>query len=325
MLGDLFKTSSRLKVENTMIKRLIILVVILVSINNYAQQDSQFTQYMYNTININPAYTGSRDILSVFIMHRTQWVGLDGAPVTNTASISSPVGKNVGLGFSIINDKIGPSDENNIAIDFSYTIITSERYKLAFGLKASGNLLNIDFTKLNQYNNGDYIFETNIDNKFTPNIGLGLYYYSDKTYFGFSAPNLLETTHFDKYNNVGSNSRVAKEKTTYYIVAGHVFDLSSNIKLKPSFLSKVVTGAPLQFDISANVMFNDKFNLGLAYRLSAAMSAMTGFQVSDSWFIGYAYDMATTDLANYSHGTHEIFLRFELFNKIGKTTSPRFF
>lgn len=304
---------------------LIILVLILVTSTNYAQQDSQFTQYMYNTININPAYAGSRDMLSIFAMHRTQWVGLDGAPVTNVASISSPVGKNVGLGFSIINDKIGPSDENNIAVDFSYTISPTENYKLSFGIKASANLLNIDFTKLNQYNSGDYIFETNIDNKFTPNVGVGIYYYSDRTYFGVSAPNLLETTHFDKYNNVGSNSRVAKEKVHYYFIAGHVFDLSSNIKFKPSILSKVVTGAPWQLDISGNLLFNEKFSLGLAYRLSAAMSAMTGFQVSDSWYIGYAYDLATTDLAEYSYGTHEIFLRFELFNKIGKITSPRFF
>lgn len=325
MLRGLFKKNAKLKSENTMIKKLIILIVMLVSISHYAQQDSQFTQYMYNTVNINPAYTGSRDILSVFTMHRAQWVGLDGAPVTNTTSISSPVGSNVGLGLSIINDKIGPSDENNIAIDFSYTIKTSEEYKLAFGLKASANLLNIDFTKLNQYNTGDYIFETNIDNKFTPNIGLGIYFYSDKTYFGFSAPNLLETTHFDKYNNVGSNSRVAKEKTTYYFMAGHVFDLSSNVKLKPSVLSKIVTGAPLQFDLSANVIFNDNFNIGLAYRLSAAISILSGFQVSDSWFIGYAHDFGTTHLVDFNYGTHEIFLRFELFNKIGKTTSPRFF
>lgn len=305
--------------------RLIILVLILVSSANFAQQDSQFTQYMYNTININPAYAGSRDVLNIFAMHRTQWVGLDGAPVTNVASISSPVGKNVGLGVSIINDKIGPSDENNIAVDFSYTIMPSVNYKLSFGIKASANLLNIDFTKLNQYNGGDYIFETNIDNKFTPNVGVGIYLYSDKTYFGISAPNLLETTHFDKYNNIGSNSRVAKEKVHYYFMAGHVFDLSDNIKFKPSVLSKIVTGAPLQLDISGNMLFNEKFSLGVAYRLSAAMSAMTGFQVSDSWFIGYAYDIATTDLAEYSYGTHEIFLRFELFNKIGKITSPRFF
>lgn len=292
---------------------------------NFAQQDSQFTQYMYNTININPAYAGSRDVLSIFAMYRSQWVGFEGAPVTNVASISTPVGGNLALGLSFINDQIGPSDENNIAIDFSYTIMTSDVYKLAFGLKASGNLLNVDFTKLNLLDNDDYVFEANIDNKFTPNIGFGLFYYSDKTYFGFSAPNLLETKHFDKYNNNGSSTRTAKEKINYYIIAGHVFDFNNGIKFKPSILSKIVTGAPWQLDISGNVLFNDKFNLGLSYRLNAAASVMAGFKISDSWFIGYAYDLATTELADYSYGSHEIFLRFELFRKIEKITSPRFF
>jgi type IX secretion system PorP/SprF family membrane protein len=305
---------------------LIILVLILSISASYAQQDAQFTQYMYNTININPAYAGSRDVMSVFTLHRTQWVGLDGAPTTNTVSINTPVtGSNVGLGLSIINDKIGPSDENNIAIDFSYTIFTSDTYKLAFGLKASANLLNIDFSKLNQYDKNDYVFDTNVDNKFSPNIGVGFYLYSEKGYFGLSAPNLLETTHFDKYASTGANSHVAKERIHYYFIAGHVFDLSDSVQFKPSILTKMVQGAPLQVDISGNFLINEKFTAGIAYRWSAAMSAMVGFQVSDSWFIGYGYDLETTKLANYNSGTHEIFLRYELFNKYERMISPRFF
>lgn len=303
-----------------------IAVLLIMSIASYAQQDSQFTQYMYNTINVNPAYAGSRETMSIFALHRTQWVGLDGAPVTNTASIHTPInGSNVGLGLSIINDRIGPSDENNISVDFSYTIPTSDRYKLSFGLKATANLLNIDFTKLNQYDQNDYAFDTNIDNKFSPNIGVGLYLHSDKTYVGLSAPNLLETKHFDRYADIGSNSHVAIEKMHYYLIAGHVFDLSSTIKFKPSTMIKAVAGAPLQVDISGNFMFNEKFVAGLAYRWSAATSAMVGFQVNDSWFIGYGYDLETTKLSNYNSGSHEIFLRYELFNKFDKIISPRFF
>jgi type IX secretion system PorP/SprF family membrane protein len=303
-----------------------IAVFLLVSVTSYAQQDSQFTQYMYNTININPAYAGSRETMSIFALHRTQWVGLDGAPVTNTASIHTPInGSNIGLGVSIINDKIGPSDENNISVDFSYTISVSETYKLSFGLKATANLLNIDFTKLNQYDNNDYSFDTNIDNKFSPNIGAGLYLHSDKTYIGLSAPNLLETKHFDRYANTGSNSHVAIEKNHYYLIAGHVFALSADIKFKPSILTKMVTGNPLQVDISGNFMFNDKFLAGIAYRWSAAMSAMVGFQVTDNWFIGYGYDLETTRLSNYNSGSHELFLRYELFSKYDKIISPRFF
>jgi type IX secretion system PorP/SprF family membrane protein len=306
--------------------KIVSFVFLLVFLSGYGQQDAQFTQYMYNTININPGYAGSREAMSVFAMHRTQWVGLDGAPITNTASVNTPInGSNVGLGVSIINDRIGPSDENNIAIDFSYSINTSDRYKLSFGLKASANLLNIDFNKLSQYDQNDYAFQTNIDNKFSPNIGVGFYLHSDNTYVGLSAPYLLETKHFDRYAATGANSHVAKENINLYFIAGHVLDLSYNVKFKPSLLTKYVQGAPLQVDLSTNFMFNDKFVAGLAYRWSAAVSAMVGFQASDSWFIGYGYDLETTRLSNYNSGSHEIFLRYELFNKYTKIISPRFF
>lgn len=309
-----------------MMKIKLLLVLLLLSGSIYAQQDAQFTQYMYNTININPAYAGSRESMNVFILHRAQWVGLDGAPVTSTASINTPIeGSNIGLGLSIISDKIGPSDETNVAADFSYSIETSDRYRLSFGLKATANLLNIDFNKLNQYDSGDNIFSTNVDNKFSPNIGVGLYYHSDDTYFGVSAPNLLETKHFDRYAGTGSNTHIATEKIHYYLIAGHVFDLTGDVKFKPSILTKVVQGAPLQVDLSGNFLINEKFVAGIAYRWSAAISAMVGFQASDSWFIGYGYDLETTKLANYNSGSHEIFLRYELFNKYDRIVSPRFF
>lgn len=302
------------------------LVLLFLSVVGYAQQDSQFTQYMYNTINVNPAYAGSRETMSMFALHRTQWVGLEGAPLTNTVSIHTPInGSNIGIGMSIVSDKIGPSEENNIAIDFSYTIPTSDRYKLSFGLKASANLLNIDFNKLNKYDKNDYSFDTNIDNKFSPNIGVGVYLHSDNTYIGLSAPNLLETKHFDRYASTGANSHVAKERIHYYLIAGHVFDLSDAVKFKPSVLTKLVQGAPLQVDLSGNFLINKKFMAGVAYRWSAAVSAMVGFQISDSWFIGYGYDLETTKLSNYNSGSHEIFLRYELFNKYDRIIAPRFF
>jgi type IX secretion system PorP/SprF family membrane protein len=304
----------------------IALFLMLVSGVIYSQQDSQFTQYMYNTININPAYAGSRGKMSIFGLHRTQWVGLEGAPVTNAASIHTPIsGSNIGLGLSIINDRIGPSDENDISVDFSYTIPAWEDYKLSFGLKGTANLLNIDFNKLSQYNSNDKAFEANIDNKFSPNIGVGLYLHSEDTYVGISAPNLLETKHFDRYAGTGASSHVATEMIHFYLIAGHVFDLNESIKFKPSVLAKVVQGAPLQVDLSGNFMIQEKFVVGVAYRWSAAVSAMVGFQATDNWFIGYGYDLDTTRLANYNSGSHEIFLRFELFNRYDKIISPRFF
>jgi len=305
-------------------KKMTGLVVLLFAITGYAQQDAQYTQYMYNTIVVNPAYAGSRQTMSIFALHRTQWVGMEGAPVTNSVSINTPFNESkLGMGLSFVNDQIGPSDENNIAVDFSYTIPASEKYKMSFGLKASANLLNVDFTKLDQYPGGA-IFEDNIDNKFSPNIGVGFYLHSDNSYIGISAPNLIETEHFDK-SATSTTSHIATEKINYYLIAGYVFDLNPNLKLKPSLITKYVQGAPLQVDVSANFMINEKFVAGLAYRWSAAMSAMVGFHATDSWFIGYSYDFETTELAHYNSGSHEIFLRFELFNSYDKIISPRFF
>jgi type IX secretion system PorP/SprF family membrane protein len=265
--------------------------------------------------------------MSIFGLYRNQWVGLDGAPVTSAASLNTPIGNsNIGLGLSFINDRIGPSDETSISADVSYSIPTSETWKLSFGLKATANLLNVDFTKLNIYNPADPRFQNNVDNKFSPNVGAGIYFHSNKTYIGLSVPNFLETKHFDESASINNSaSFVARERMHYYAIAGHVFNLSPSIQFKPAALAKVVQGAPLQLDISGNFLFNEKFTVGAAYRWSAAMSAMVGFQASENWFIGYAYDMETTKLADYNSGSHEIFLRYELFNNYDRVVSPRFF
>ncbi len=286
---------------------------------SYAQQDAQFTQYMYNTINVNPAYAGSRGALSMFALHRTQWVGLDGAPVTNSVSINTPLNEsNLGLGVSLINDKIGPTTENAISADLSYTIQTSEIWKLSFGIKATANLFDLDVTKLNPVDATDPSLQNY--SKFSPNIGAGIYLHSDKAYVGFSVPNFIETNRYDD-NEVA----IFKERISYYLIAGYVFDLTNTVKFKPAVLTKMVEGAPLQVDVSGNFLFNDKFMVGLAYRWSASVSAMAGFQVTDGLYIGYGYDKETTNLDNYNSGSHEIFLRYELFNNIKKITTPRFF
>lgn len=286
---------------------------------SYAQQDAQFTQYMYNTITVNPAYAGSRGAMSIFALHRTQWVGLDGAPVTNAVSINTPLNEsNLGLGISIINDRIGPTHENTLSADFSYTVPTSETFKLSFGIKATANLFDLDVNKLNPVNDDPSLHDYN--NKFSPNIGAGIYYHSDKAYVGLSVPNFIETNRYDD-NEV----RIFKEKINYYLIAGYIFDLNAFTKFKPALLTKMVEGAPLQVDISGNFMFNDKFMIGVAYRWSASFSGMVGFQISDAMYIGYGYDHETTRLDNYNSGSHEIFLRYELFNKNKKMTTPRFF
>ncbi|MBW4362184.1 PorP/SprF family type IX secretion system membrane protein [Flavobacterium taihuense] len=300
--------------------KLFSIVMMFTAIAGFAQQDAQYTQYMYNTINVNPAYAGSRGALSFFALHRTQWVGLDGAPVSNTVSVNTPFNNSkLGLGLSIVNDEIGPSTSNALSADISYTLPVSESFKLSFGIKGTANLFSIDIAKLNPSDQTDPQFQ-NIDNEFSPNIGAGLYLHSDKAYIGFSIPNILET---DAYND--NDVAIYKEKMNYYLIGGYVFELSPSLKFKPAFMTKLVEGSPLQVDVSANFMFNEKLTAGLAYRWSAAMSAMVGFQISDGFYVGYSYDFETTELDNYNSGSHEIFLRYEIFKKNSKMITPRFF
>lgn len=299
----------------------IIISLVFVSISSFAQQDAQYTQYMYNATNINPAYAGSRGAISIFGLHRTQWVGLEGAPITNAAAINAPINNtNLGVGISFLSDKIGPSDQTSISADVSYTIQTSNTYKLSFGLKATANLLNVDYTKLDRYDLSDPQFQNNINNEFSPNVGAGLFYYSDKFYAGASIPNFIEVEHFND-----TKSTVESNKMHYYLICGYVFDLNRNLQFKPSFLSKIVAGSPVQIDVSANFLFSEKFVLGAAWRVDAAVSAMAGFQISDGLFIGYGYDFETTKLANYNSGSHEVFLRFEILKSLDRKLTPRFF
>ena len=287
----------------------LVLVFMFFSVVSYAQQDAQFTQYMYNTININPAYAGSRSAMNIFGLYRTQWVGLDGAPQTSTFSLNTPINNsNLGVGVSVVNDKIGPTNENTFSADLSYSLSTSETSKISFGMKATANLFNLDVNKLSMEHKDDPQFQ-NLNSKFSPNIGAGVYWHSDKAYVGLSIPNFIET---NRYN--ANEVAIFKEKINYYLIAGYVLDLNQNIKLKPAVLTKLVEGSPLQVDLSANFMFNDKFVVGVAYRMSAAMSAMVGFQITDGMYLGYGYDRETTNLKKYNSGSHELFLRFELFN-----------
>ncbi len=304
----------------------------LLCLDSNAQQDAQYTQYMYNTISVNPAYAGSRGVLSVMGLHRSQWVGLDGAPRTQTLTVNTPIGdsERLGLGLSIVNDEIGPTDETYFDIDFSYTIPTSDYGKLSFGLKAGGHLLNVDFQRLTQFNSNDNLFENNVDNKFSPNVGIGVYYHAERFYIGLSAPNLLETDHFDESTTDSSSTAIsflAEERINYYLIAGHVFDLSSEVKLKPAVLTKLVFGAPLQVDLSANFLLYDRLTVGAAYRWDAAFSALAGFQVSDAMMIAFAYDRETTELGQtqFNDGSYEVMLRFELFKKYNRMLTPRFF
>ncbi|SHJ08832.1 type IX secretion system membrane protein, PorP/SprF family [Mesonia phycicola] len=290
----------------------------------FAQQDAQYTQYMYNTLSINPAYAGSRDMFSAVLLHRSQWVGVDGAPTTQTLSGHTPINEKMGVGLNIINDKIGPAKETYVDANFSYSLELSYDTKLNFGLKAGAHLLDIDYNSLNIYDITDPNFQaSNIDNKISPQVGLGLMLYTDEYYVGLSVPNLLETKHFDDSSNASES--VAKERMGFYLSSGYVFDVSNDVKFKPAILTKLVTGTPLQVDLSANFLFYEKFTVGAAYRWSSAVSGLVGFQFTDSLMLGVAYDADTTEFSEYSGGSFEAFLRFDLFKSYNKMVTPRFF
>lgn len=285
-----------------------------------AQQDSQYTQYMYNTISINPAYAGNRETLNALAVYRNQWVGLDGAPETLNFSVNSPIGiSGVGLGLGFISDKIGPSSENTITADFSYTIpFNNYGTRLSFGIKGGLNSFDLDVNKLNIYDPND----VNLVNRslISPVVGAGIYLYDYKWYVGLSTPNMLETEHYD---DIAVST--ATEKMHIYLTAGYVFDMNSYIKFKPVFMMKAVSGSPLAIDLSGNFLLYERMTMGVAYRWDSTVSALLGFQVNENIMIGYSYDYDTTELGNYNHGSHEVFIRFELGTRVSNKVNPRFF
>ncbi|MEO8934835.1 MAG: type IX secretion system membrane protein PorP/SprF [Xanthomarina sp.] len=312
------------RIQMTLKKSNLFVLVLFVSLffmvpSAQAQQDSQYTQYMYNTMSVNPAYAGSRESLSILGVYRNQWVGLDGAPETLNFSLHSPIGvKGVGLGLGFTSDKIGPSTESIMTADFSYTLYLANELKFSFGLKGGLSLWSLDPNKLNIYDPNDYSLRQ--ENHSSPIIGAGLYLHTEKWYVGLSTPNFLDTEHYDDVQ-----VSTATEKKHLYLIGGYVFTLNPNLKLKPAILAKAVTGAPLAIDLSANALLYEKVTFGLAYRLDAAVSALAGFQISDNIMVGYAYDYDTTELGNYNKGSHEIFLRFELGTQMRAKVNPRFF
>ena len=303
------------------------LVASLVTIVTIAQQDAQYTQYMYNTLAVNPAYAGSRGHMSIAALHRSQWVGLDGAPKTQTVNLHTPLGySGLGMGISIVNDQIGPTSETYFDADISYTINVSDDARLSMGIKASAHMLDIRFSELNQdiTNPGgpDPTLQQDIQNKFSPNIGAGIYYHTQHFYTGLSVPRFLETQHFDE-----SSLSTAAERMNFYWITGYVWDVSPMWKFKPAILAKAVRGAPLQLDFSASAMYNEKFILGAAYRWDAAISGMAGFQVSPEFMIGLAYDREITELgqAIFNDGSFEVILRYDFIKVLESMKSPRFF
>lgn len=306
-----------------------LLSIIILSFQSNAQQDAQFTQYMYNMSVINPAYaTAEEGILNLGGLYRTQWVGLEGAPKTGSFFAHTPINDKIEMGISFTNDNIGDVvNENNLFADFAYVLPVGIESKISFGIKAGVTLFDTNFNGFQLQSGGastDQAFDENISRAF-PNLGIGAFFFTDTYYLGLSAPNMLSTKHLENENGIKATG---VQNVHYFLTGGYVFDIDQNVKLKPAFMARGVKGAPLALDITANVLINEKLEVGLGYRLDDAMSALVNFRITPELRVGYAYDYTTTNLGDFNSGSHEIFILFDvdLFGfKSGYDRSPRFF
>lgn len=305
-------------------KGLGILVLVIMANVSFAQQDPMYTQYIFNTQTINPAYTGTWESLSFMVLGRQQWAGWDGAPQTYTFSMQAPMrNEKVALGLNVISDKVGKEKKFSIHGDYSYKLKVSENSNLRMGVKAgftnySNNLQ--EYELLPGVN--DPMFQGDISNKFMPNFGVGLFLYSTRYYVGLSVPKMIHNKiEGDNLNNFTVNA----ELRHYFLEAGLVFDLGQDVKFKPTFLTKTVWGAPVQFDFTANFLLKEKLWLGAMYRTRDAYGFIAQWIFADKLRIGYAIDLSTTNMRNYHNGTHEVMVSYELTSLKELVVSPRYF
>ncbi|NND16820.1 MAG: type IX secretion system membrane protein PorP/SprF [Eudoraea sp.] len=283
-------------------------LTLLVFTGVYGQREPQYTQYMYNIGSFNPAYIGSVDKADISLLYRSQWIDIPGAPRTLRLGVNIPMkNERHGIGLNIVSDELGPSSQTYVDLGYSFQVRLSGETKLAFGLDAGGSFLNVDFSEGTFENPGEPILDAEIIKNFYATIGAGLFMYGDDWYIGTSVPNFLTD---DLYN--AEVATIVEDKLQFNFIGGVVFDLNENLKFKPAFLVNLISGAPATFNASANFLFSDAFTAGVSYRADNAISGLAGLKISNAVYIGYAYDYATTALADYSSGSHEVILKFYL-------------
>lgn len=308
---------------------IIILVMILASQCGIiqAQQAPLFTHYMYNTLAINPAYAGSRGALTMTALHRSQWVSFRGAPVTQTFTAHTPVGNDYnGLGLSLMNDKIGPTNNTSIYGNYAYIMRLTKKSKLALGLSAGINIYQADLNNLILDEPYDPVFLADIQNQITPNFGFGIYYSRERFYAGLSAPYLLENTYATVKLDNGT-LLTSNERRQYYFITGALFNLSNDLDLKPTLLVKATAAAPIQADITTTFILFEKLLLGAMYRTNDAAGILAGLNITDQFTIGYSFDFSFgLETAKYNNGSHEIMMRYDFIYPSKKQVhSPRHF
>lgn len=307
-------------------KLFFIAAVTLLTIKVYGQQEILLSQYMFNGLFLNPAYAGSHSFAEATALHRSQWVGFDGAPRTQTFGIEGPItDKNMGIGLTVINDRIGDTRQTEIFANWSYHLLLDPAGKtsLSFGIRAGFADYTAELTQTNVFDNGDPIFNQNVGNQFVPKFGAGVYLYSKKWYAGLSVPTIFAADNNVRFNISDVSDRYFQPHT--YLTAGYVYTVSEDIKLKPSFLLRYLNNAPLQADINCNLLFKNTFWLGVSYRTGDAIVGLFEINVLEDFRIGYAYDFTTTQIMSYSGGSHEVMLSYKFGKDPVKTKSPRYF
>lgn len=301
------------------VKLLIICLVCNLSV--LAQQEPQYTQYMYNMSMVNPAYMiNEPSLVEVGALYRTQWVGIEGAPITANVFANIPLNEKIELSVNYLNDNIGGNvntSENVFNIDAAYKINLNQDLNLSFGLKAGFDHLN--FSAIGSNVSSDPSFGNT--NKTVLNIGAGAFLFHKNYYVGLSSPNLIPT-------DLSINNDVIYNNSIHgFLIAGYIYELNNLFKIKPSTVVKFVGGAPLSFDVSANVLYNNKFELGVSYRYEDAVSGLAVINITPDLRVGYAYDFNTSELESYNNGSHEFVLlyRFDVLGLSKKYSSPRFY
>lgn len=309
-------------------KKLLLVVLYVVSIGLcYAQQIPMFSNYMFNTLAINPAYAGTRDALTITGLHRKQWVSFEGAPITQTLTLHSPAMHNkIGLGLSVVNDVIGPLRHTAVHGDYAYRLQINKKVKLSLGLKAGINIFQADLNNLTTVQDNDPAFLTNVQSRILPNFGFGLYYYSDKWYFGLSAPKLFENN-FEADNGKSTVNRTEREERHYFAIAGWIFDISKEWKLRPTAFVKVVESAPLTADLTTFFVYREKIEFGGMFRTGDALGVLLGIYINPQLRVGYSYDWSYINSTMiYNRGSHEIMLCYDfIYKDKAKVHSPRYF
>jgi type IX secretion system PorP/SprF family membrane protein len=309
-------------------KKVIILSAIALTLASgkiFAQQDPQFSHYMYNTVSVNPAYAGSRDVLNITGLHRSQWIGLDGAPTSQTLSMNTPLrNRKMGVGLSVVNDKIGPLNQTFIYADYSYNVSLTKTMKLAFGLKAGVNWFQPKISGLETVQGNDPSFvNSTLETVVKPNVGAGIYLHSEKFYVGASAPRLMQ----NKFNLGSGNTDTTsvKELRHLFIIAGYIWPVNRQLKLKPAAQVKMVQNAPISIDGTLEAIIHDKFSIGAGIRVGDSYYGMVGYQFTNQFRAGFAYDYSSTKLRNVNNGTVELMLSYDFIFNNDKLRSPRYF